>query len=203
MAMARLLGNSLLNVVNHGGGGPVIAWVPAKDLAVGSDDRGGKRVGQGVVAARAHAHIKKLLHRIQFRGWWRGKVPVRKRRTAGVCAAVAVQYLWRVIRRIEADTEKMSCAGELGIGGKLLLDGGKIAAYADAVIRKVTSRVNKGDQQNFAPKLVDIDGLAALIEKFEVGDRLPGCGDVIGLGWLVVRLGLRNHIDLINHASEV
>ena len=43
--------------------------------------------------------------------------------------------------------------------------------------------------------------LPALIEKFEVRDRLPGCGNVIGLAWLVVRLGLRRHIDLINHAS--
>src|ERR1700733_7544467 len=113
-AMAGLFRDGPLDVVNNGGGGPIIVWVPAKNLALGGDDGGGKRVSQGVVATRTHAHIKKLLHRIQFRGGRCGKVPVRKPRIAGVCGPIAVQYLRRVIGWIEADTQQMSSAVELG-----------------------------------------------------------------------------------------
>src|ERR1700689_3791188 len=44
-----VLGEGQLDAVNHGGGGPVVARIPAKDLAAGSDDGGGEGGGECVV----------------------------------------------------------------------------------------------------------------------------------------------------------
>src|ERR1700677_320710 len=82
-ATACLLSNGLLDVVNHGGGCPVITRIPAKYLAAGRNDRGGKRVGECIAAAGAHADVKELVHGIQFRSRRSGKIPVRKSLAAG------------------------------------------------------------------------------------------------------------------------
>ena len=77
---------------------------------------------------------------------------------------------------IEADTQQMGLVVQPGIGGELLLDGGKVAAHPYAVIRQWAARVDEGDQQCFATKLVDRNGLAALIEELEIRNRLPVVG---------------------------
>jgi hypothetical protein len=82
-ATACLLGNGLLDVVNHGGGAQSLLGYQRKILPSGRDDGGGKRVGECIVAAGAHADVKELVHRIQFRSRRSGKIPVRKSLAAG------------------------------------------------------------------------------------------------------------------------
>src|ERR1700733_8777804 len=96
----------------------------------------------------------------------------------------------------------MSLLVKLGIGGELLLGGGEVSAHPYAVIRQRAAGIDESDQQCFAMKLVDSNGLVALIEEFEIRHYLPVRGDVIGLAGLVIRPGLRSHIDLINHAGS-
>src|SRR6267154_1122471 len=97
---------------------------------------------------------------------------------ASVGASVAAQHFWRVMPGIKADAQQMSLVVQRGIGGKLLLDGGEVAAHAYAVIGQRTASVDKGYQQYFAAKLLDRNALAALIQELEIRHCLPWCGDV-------------------------
>src|ERR1700748_906438 len=109
-------------------------------------------MGEGFVVAGGYGNVKKLVQSIEIFGGRCGKVPTRKISRAGVLGAVTVKDFWRVVRGVEADAERVCFVVELGIFGEQLLDVGKVAAHADAIVGQRTTGVDEGNEQDLASK---------------------------------------------------
>ncbi len=69
---------------------------------------------------------------------------------ACVRRAVALEYLWRIVSGIKADTEQVRFLVEGSVFLKLLFDGGEVVAHQRAVFRQRAARIDKSQKQRFA-----------------------------------------------------
>src|ERR1700677_3381738 len=134
---------SLFNLSKHVGGLPFVGRVPGNDLAVLPNQHRRERVGERLAVARRNANIEELSDCGKLLRKRRGEVPVGNlfvAVTARVGAAVATQHLWRVVARVEADTEQMRLVVERGIACESLVDVGEVVAHARAEVGQRTAR---------------------------------------------------------------
>src|SRR5208282_441657 len=88
---------------------------------------------------------------------------------SNIALSVATHRRRLVVLRIDADAKQLRVAERLGILLQLLQHLGKIAAHPRAIIGKWATRIDKGQQQRLAAKMMELDGLAALVDQREVG----------------------------------
>src|SRR5215469_8190967 len=88
---------------------------------------------------------------------------------ANITRAIGTQALGGVVVRIEADAKKMGFVVQGAIGCKPSIDVGKIVCNPRAEVGQRAARVDKGNQQLFAAKLIELNCPAILVTKLEVG----------------------------------
>ena len=157
-------------------------------------------MSEGFVVASCDTNVEELSDcgKIFFR--WGSEVPMQKFFVCvvtGVRATVAAKYLRCVVGRIEADGDQMSLLIERRISCKRFVDVGEVAAHTRAEVRELTASVDKGEKNDFAFELFEVDGTVALIEEMEVRHGVARSGNVIGDGGLVVGTGLGDDDDVV------
>lgn len=109
---------------------------------------------------------------------------------------VVAKNFGRVMLGVEADAQQVS-AGKGRIRAELLVDFREIAAHARAEIRERAARVDKGDEQNTAAKLLERNSLAVLIGKGEVRNFLARCRQVKRTGCSGGRVSVANYFYVL------
>ena len=56
-----------------------------------------------------------------------------------------------------------------GIGGERFVDGGEVAVHAGAVVVEWAAGVDEGDEDDLAFELIEVDGVAVLVEERQLG----------------------------------
>src|ERR1039458_1190834 len=92
---------------------------------------------------------------------------------------------------------------ESGIGRHLLFQHSKVASYPPAELRRRAARVDKGEQQRFAPELTKMNWPAILIAQLEIRHRVSRSGHMIGNCWFVIGLGLRHHDNMVKQNLRI
>ena len=117
--------------------------------------------------------------------------------TSHVMLAVAAQDRGLVVLRIDADAEQLRLAERLRIFLQLLHDLAEVVAHTYAIVGKRTTRVDEGEQQRFAAKLMEVDGLATLVDQREVGHLVAGLRNTQRRGSVAFRVAGPGEADVL------
>lgn len=160
-------------------------------------------MNQGLVLSWSHSYIEVLRNcgELFFRRG--GEVPVEELFFGvlpGIGATIAAKYLGRIVRRIEADAEKVGLFVERRVSGQGVIDLSEVMAHSRAEVGEGATGIDEGKEQDLAFELRQVNDAVALIEELEVRHGVSGLGDMVLDGRFVVRtrLGGDNNIVELN-----